>query len=140
MVNALDGVHPELKTKIFAVLQAMEILGFPMLVFEGVRTAKRQNELYQQGRTKPGRKVTNCDGYKIIGPHQLRADNYGHAVDCVFIDGGKPSWDDEFPWTLYGEAVKSQGLKWGGDFQSLKGDFAHAELNDGRKDFGEFSE
>lgn len=126
--HKLDGVHPLLVEKIRRVLKAMDILGFPMVVFEGVRTTERQKELYAQGRTKPGRIVTNADGVIKKSNHQVKEDGFGYAVDCVFIDNGRPSWSLHFPWRLYGEMVKSQGLIWGGDFKSLTGDFAHCEL------------
>lgn len=106
---------------------AMECLGFDMYAFEGVRTLERQKELYAQGRTKPGNIVTNLDGVIKKSNHQMKDDGYGYAVDCVFIVDEKPSWSLQFPWKLYGECVKSQGLTWGGSWNKLV-DLPHAEL------------
>ena len=125
--NKLDGVHPELEDKILNVLSAMEALGFPMFVFEGIRSQKRQEELYAQGRSKPGNIVTHINGVTKKSNHQAKEDGFGYAVDCVFVENGKPSWSLNSPWKLYGECVKSQGLKWGGDFKRLV-DYPHAEL------------
>ena len=60
-------------------------------VMNGARTAEEQFALYQKGRTKPGPKVTNCDGYKSKSNHQIKADGFGHAVDifpCGIIENG----------------------------------------------------
>jgi len=138
MVNRmkkLAGLHPVLVDKITKVIHTMESLGFYMMVTDGIRTAEQQNALYQQGRSKPGKIVTNCDGIRNKSNHQLKADGFGHAVDCCFVVDGKPSWDSKLPWNLYGEMVKSQNLSWGGSFKSLVGgDSPHAELtNDGKE-------
>ena len=60
-LNRLEGVHPALQTLI-----KLGITNSPhdFMIVQGLRTAAYQNELYQQGRTKPGPKVTNCDGYE----------------------------------------------------------------------------
>lgn len=50
--------------------------GLNLYIYEGLRTSKRQAELYARGRTAPGRKVTNA------GPGQS-FHNYGLAIDFV---------------------------------------------------------
>lgn len=126
-MNKLDGVHPVLTDKVTRILSALAELGVPMLVTDGVRTEAQQRALFAQGRTKPGRIVTNADGVKVKSNHQAKSDGYGHAVDCCFLVNGKPSWDAKLPWRLYGEAAKALGLKWGGDWKSFK-DLPHVEL------------
>ena len=54
----LLGCHPDLVQAVMAVLDAMDVLGFPMMVTEGLRSTARQQELYAQGRTTPGHIVT----------------------------------------------------------------------------------
>lgn len=127
MPSKLDGVHPALSFKISNVLSAMKSLGFEMVITSGVRTLTEQQKLYAQGRTTPGNIVTNADGVKNKSNHQLKSDGYGHAVDCVFLKDGKPSWDLQHPWKLYGACVESQGLIWGGNWKKLT-DLPHAEL------------
>ena len=126
-VPKLVGVHPVLVEKITRVLIAMDALGVPMTITAGLRTAEQQRALYEQGRTKPGAIVTNADGYTKKSNHQEREDGYGHAVDLAFLVAGKPSWAESHPWALYGAMVKSQELKWGGDWESIS-DRPHAEL------------
>jgi len=70
----LVGVHPDL---VKVVKRAMEITTQDFTVTEGVRTPERQRELYAQGRTKPGNKVT----WVLVSNHFKQADGFGHAVD-----------------------------------------------------------
>ena len=51
-----------------------------------LRTFAEQNVLYAQGRTKPGKIVTNSRG-------GLSYHNYGMAIDIVLIANGAASWD-----------------------------------------------
>jgi peptidoglycan LD-endopeptidase CwlK len=73
----LQGVHPRL---VSVVERAIELTAQDFMVLEGVRTPARQKELYSQGRTKPGQKVT----WTLNSNHFLNsATGYGHAVDLV---------------------------------------------------------
>lgn len=72
----LAGVHPAL---VRVVTRAIALSTVDFTVTEGVRTPQRQRELYAQGRTKPGRKVT----WTLISNHFKQPDGYGHAVDLV---------------------------------------------------------
>ncbi len=85
------------------------------------RTAKEQNDLYQIGRTKKGNKVTNCDGYRNVSPHQRWC-----AKDFCLVDSttGLPLWNDEAMYQKLGEIAEAFGLKWGGHW----GDKGHFEL------------
>lgn len=105
----------------------MAALGFPMVQTAGVRTPDEQLALFNKGRTTPGPIVTNCDGVLKPSNHQVKADGYGHAVDCAFLINGHPSWDLHLPWTCYGACAKALGLQWGGDWHSLT-DLPHIEL------------
>lgn len=127
MANRLLGTAPALQEKVERVLEAMKALGFPMMVVEGLRTQERQQELWAQGRTKPGPIVTYRDGVTKRSEHQAKGDGLGYAVDCCFLVDGKPSWDLRLPWKVYGEAAKALGLVWGGDWTSLV-DLPHIEL------------
>jgi len=87
------------------------------------RSAEEQFKLYQQGRTTPGRIVTNCDGYKKISPHQR-----WRAADLVIVgEDGKLIWDASARYELLGQIWKSLGGKWGKNFVGLR-DMSHFEL------------
>jgi peptidoglycan L-alanyl-D-glutamate endopeptidase CwlK len=119
--DKLEGVRPELRVKVEKILTAMSALGFPMFVTDGNRTVAQQQKLYAQGRTTPGKIVTNCDGELKKSNHQD-----GKAVDCAF--SGPNPWDDAHPWSLYGKMAESLGLKWGGSWASSLTDRPHIEL------------
>ena len=128
-------IHPDLRSKMNKILGAMSMLGFPMRMVQGVRTAEYQHSLWLKGRNASGQVldakliVTNCDGYYVKSNHQVKADGFGHAVDLAFVDSqGKPTWDLSLPWKVAGECGKALGLIWGGDFKSLKQDLGHLEL------------
>lgn len=76
-LKALDRVHPDL---VRVVRRAIQISTVDFMVTEGVRTIHRQRELYAQGRTKPGPKVTwTLKSNHFIDPRT----GFGHAVDLV---------------------------------------------------------
>ena len=77
-LDKMKKVHP----KLVEVMKAA-IVGSPFdfRITAGARTTEEQFALYQEGRTLPGPKVTNCDGKKFKSNHQIKADGYGHAVD-----------------------------------------------------------
>ena len=97
-------------------------------ISQGLRTFSEQNELYAQGRTKAGKKVTNAKGGQSIH-------NYGLAVDIVLIiDGKTASWDTAKDWDNdkvadWYECVKifaKYGWDWGGNWKTFK-DLPHFE-------------
>lgn len=121
------GLHPDLQTKIAAVLLVMARAGHPMRICQGVRTTAEQQALYARGRTEKGPKVTNADGVRSKSRHQPQADGLGHAVDCCFL--GPDPFDDDHNWTLYGDTAQDHGLVWGGAWSRFP-DRPHVELPD----------
>lgn len=122
----LAGVQPEFAAKVRRILAVMAEAGHPMTVTSGNRTTAEQQALYAQGRTTPGKRVTNIDGVRVKSNHQD-----GRAVDCAFLDSkGRPTWPETGPWTLYGEAAEAEGLVWGGRWKTLV-DRPHIELPKG---------
>lgn len=79
-IEKMKGVHPKL---IELMKKAISDSPYDFKIIQGLRTAAYQNELYQQGRTKPGKIVTKLDGYNKKSNHQAKADGYGHAVDIA---------------------------------------------------------
>ncbi len=112
-LSRLVGVHPDL---VKVVKRAIEITPVDFTVLEGLRTKRRQLQLYQQGatRTMNSRHLT------------------GHAVDLGAYVSGSVRWD----WPLYyriADAVKqaarevSVPIEWGGDWRTFK-DGPHWQL------------
>ncbi len=105
---------PAFAETVTRLLRAMDVLGYPMFITDGGRTAEKQAELFAQGRTKPGRIVTWVDGVVRKSNHQQATDGFYHAVDCAFI-GAEP-WADTHPWMLYNGLARLLGLYSGADF------------------------
>jgi len=121
-LDRLDYCHARLKPAILKVLAAMDALGYPMIVTDGIRSAEQQATLYAKGRSAPGPIVTHCDGVVKKSNHQG-----GKACDCCFVIDGEPSWDHRLPWACYGACLEAVGLRWGGNFSTIV-DWPHAEL------------
>ena len=122
-IQRLVGLHPDFISKVGTILAEL-----PMFVVEGLRTAERQHELWEQGRSKPGKIVTNCDGQTTHSPHQAKVDGYGHAADLAFspTDEFSSPFDLRHPWNQYGLLAESLHLVWGGRFRLR--DYDHIEL------------
>lgn len=111
----LDGVHPDL---ISVVERAVALCSVDFMVIEGVRTAERQQELFNKGasRTLNSRHLT------------------GHAVDLAPVVGGNIPWDDLGKFKEINKAMQAAAkelgvsIKWGGDFKNFF-DGVHFELN-----------
>lgn len=116
----LQGVHPDLVRVVMLARQYT-----PFIVLEGLRTFKRQSQLFATGasRTMNSRHLT------------------GHAVDLGYwlddgdgkVENGEVRWD----WPLYHQqaaTVKKSAAQlgvqiiWGGDWQSFP-DGPHFELD-----------
>lgn len=89
--SMLAGVHPDL---VRVVERAIELTAQDFMVLEGVRTEKRQRELYGQGRTAGELRAAGVDStlarpelqkvtWTLKSNHFKQADGYGHAVDLV---------------------------------------------------------
>lgn len=114
----LAGVHPDL---VKVVLAAAKLSKQPFMVIEGVRTAARQAQLYAQGRTKPGPKVT----WVTVSNHQAKPDGFGHAVDLAAIaPSGAIDWEtnasyDTIKAAMFAAAAAQTppvALRWGADW------------------------
>ena len=108
----LTGVHPKL---VAVVERAIALTAQDFMVLEGVRTPARQRELYAQGRTKPGQKVT----WTLTSNHFVNAKTgFGHAVDLVpFPIDWSHSKLDVVSKAMFA-AAKELGveLRWGADW------------------------
>lgn len=84
-------------------------------VSDARRTMAQQREIYAQGRTKPGRVVSNAK------PGQS-AHNFGYAVDLwpLTADGKDFDWKAKVDlFKVMGKIAAELGLTWGGTFRTL---------------------
>lgn len=127
----IDQLHPSIRvevTKIIAECDAILTGRAKVRITQGLRTDAEQNALYAQGRTAPGKKVTNAKAGQSVH-------NYGFAVDiCLIIDGITASWDVKKDWdgdkvSDWDEVVKvfaKYSWSWGGSWTTFK-DMPHFE-------------
>ena len=92
-LTQLIGMNPIIS---FAVCMAIKRTkqDFGILRKGGVRTDAEQKEMYAQGRTKPGKKIT----WTLNSKHKE-----GNAVDLVAFVNGKPTWEGKY----YNEIVEA---------------------------------
>lgn len=81
--------------------------GIDVILTSTYRDKESQDALYAQGRTTPGKKVTNAKGGQSM--HNWRV-----AFDVVPVINGKAVWNDDNLWNRVGEIGESVGLEWGG--------------------------
>jgi peptidoglycan L-alanyl-D-glutamate endopeptidase CwlK len=97
--------------------------GIDILITSTYRDAESQNALYAQGRTKPGRKVTNAQAGKSWH-------NWKVAFDFVPIVHGKAQWNDTATFNKCGAIAESCGLEWAGRWTRFK-ELAHCQYTGG---------
>jgi peptidoglycan L-alanyl-D-glutamate endopeptidase CwlK len=126
--NRLALVHPALAAKIRVLANDLCAEKIYIRVTQGLRSVAEQDALYAQGRTAPGKVVTNCRG-----GHSYH--NFGLAVDVVPAVGGAlvpafvPDWNVEHPaWKKIVEIGTGLGLASGALWRTFK-DYPHLQLN-----------
>ena len=127
MVNSrkIDDLLPVVQVKVNMFIELCNKSGIDLLVTSTFRDNESQNQLYAQGRTLPGKKVTNAKAGESWH-------NYRCAVDVVPLRYGKPVWDGNDPvWQTVGELGKQAGLDWAGDWKKFK-ELAHFQYTGGK--------
>lgn len=123
-IKRINELHPKVRAEALEIytICCEKLTGrAEPIVVQGLRTFAYQADLYAQGRTKPGKIVTNAKP-------GLSYHNYGLAVDyALLVDGKTISWD--FGKDYDGDFVadfkeivqvhKAYGWAWGGDFHSI---------------------
>lgn len=103
--------------------------GIDILVTCTWRSAKEQDKLYAQGRTEPGKIVTNAKAGQ--SKHNLTNASLqpaAQAFDVVPLRSGKPIWNASDPvWLKVGEIGESVGLEWAGRWKRFK-EYPHFQL------------
>lgn len=127
-LDNLKNVHPDLVKVMMAAIKNSPV---DFTITEGLRSQTRQKELYAQGRTKKGIKVTYVDGVKKLSNHQDevdgKKDNLGSAVDLYpfFLGQVQVNHNDTIKnLKLIAAHIKKVaaelkiGITWGGDWKN----------------------
>ena len=126
MINSrsLDDLLPQVKDRVERFIEACKAAGIDLLVTSTYRDFESQNALFAQGRTTPGKVVTNARGGQSFH-------NYRCAVDVVPLRNGKPVWATTDPvWKIVGKLGKEAGLEWAGEWKTFK-ETAHFQYTGG---------
>jgi len=107
---------PFFLSRLNAALADCQSLGFRVAMFEGFRSAARQEWLYSQGRSRPGKIITNAKAFESWHC-------FGLAADIAYrTPNGHWTWDGDFLRLV--PIFKARGLKWLGAW-----DAGHWELH-----------
>ena len=129
MINSrsLDDLNPIVADKARDFIARCKAEGIDVLVTSTYRDNESQNALFAQGRTAPGKIVTNARAGQSF--HNFRV-----AFDVVPLRNGKPVWgttgEDLKLWQRIGAIGKSCGLEWAGEWRTFK-EFPHFQFTNG---------
>ena len=128
-LSDLDPVVEQMAWRLIAA--APLVLQRELFVVHTLRTYDEQQSLYEQGRTEPGKIVTNARGGSSFH-------NFGLAMDLPFEQDGTqhPTWstagDDINDWRLLGAMGEAIGFEWGGSPSFPLRDFGHFHYSAGQ--------
>jgi peptidoglycan L-alanyl-D-glutamate endopeptidase CwlK len=123
-LSRIELMHPKVREEVRRMYESIcqALTGRALCRFtHTLRTFEEQNALFAQGRTAPGKRVTNARGGASFH-------NYGLAFDiCLIVDGKTASWDmkSDFDqdrksdWMEVVAIAKSFGWEWGGDWKKF---------------------
>lgn len=106
----LASLIPALQPYAAHLVNYLRSLDYPAVIVEGRRSAARQRALYAQGRTTPGRIVTNT----LASYHTA-----GRAFDIAWLTpSGSVTFNvPDYFWDAAGRAGEEIGFRWGGRFR-----------------------
>ncbi|WP_428738640.1 M15 family metallopeptidase [Sulfurimonas sp.] len=109
----IKTLHPKIRNLATEFINKVETQkNIRLRVTQALRTIDEQNQLYAQGRTTSGNKVT-----WVKGGYSFH--NYGLAIDVVKIEkNGTINWNDTTYFSDIAQIGKSLGFEWGGDWTS----------------------
>ena len=110
---------PQVQPLARALIESAAAIGIAIKIISGTRSYDEQNALYEQGRSKTGRIVTNARG-------GYSNHNFGIAFDIGVFEGGR--YLDESPaYKAVGALGIKLGLEWGGNWKTIQ-DEPHFQL------------
>lgn len=109
--KAIATLLPEVQPYARALVAKAAQHGITIKVISGLRTYDEQNELFSQGRTKPGRIVTRARA-------GFSNHNFGIAFDIGVFEGNK-YLDDSPKYKAVGILGMDLGLEWGGNWKTI---------------------
>ena len=107
----ISTLLPQVQPLARALIESAAAIGIAIKIISGTRSYDEQNALYEQGRSQPGRIVTNARG-------GYSNHNFGVAFDIGVFEGGR--YVDESPaYKAVGALGLKLGLEWGGNWKTI---------------------
>lgn len=120
----IKQLHPDMQKPVIQFINKVDFLtGVKLRITDHFRTFAEQDELYTQGRTKPGKVVTWAKGASSYH-------NYGLAIDVTAI--ARNQVDYNINWEQISGIAKRFDFTWGGDWPEGKKDKPHFQLDFGK--------
>jgi len=116
----LKDLHPVIQTKAKQHLLDCAKEGIDLLIYCTYRSGAEQDHLYAQGRTAPGKIVTNAKAGQSLHNYALQGKPASLAYDCVPLKAGKPAWNDKELYERVGVIGERLGLEWAGRWKRFK--------------------
>lgn len=125
MVNSrnINDLHPKVAAMCSEFINRCKAKGIDVIITSTYRDHASQAALYAQGRTTPGKKVTNAKAGQSFH-------NWKVAFDFCPIVNGKAAWNDTALFTKCGEIAEGVGLEWAGRWVKFK-ELAHCQYTGG---------
>lgn len=125
MINSrnIDDLLPPAAARCRQFIRRCADAGIDVIITSTYRDHASQAALYAQGRTQPGRRVTNAK------PGQSYH-NWRVAFDFAPIVNGKIHWHDSATFSRCGEIAESCGLEWAGRWTKFR-ELAHCQYTAG---------
>lgn len=140
----LNDLAPEVRARAERMIDACTAAGIQLIITCTYRSAAEQDDLYAQGRTRPGPIVTQLrGGQSLHNATDAQGRPAARAIDVVPLRNGKLVWgtrgngldddpsddltDDLELWERVGLIGAAQGLEWGGRWPRFR-DYPHFQL------------
>lgn len=119
----LEDLHPTVQKLCAEFIEKCKQIDINVTITSTYRDNSYQNDLYAQGRTKPGKIVTKAKGGQSMH-------NWKVAFDFVPLDkAGKADWNNTKAFEACGKVAQSVGLEWGGSWKFK--DMPHCQFTNG---------
>lgn len=122
--RSLDDLLPPARDRAKRFEAECKAAGEDVLIYCTYRPDAEQTALYAQGRTVPGKIVTNARAGESLH-------NYRLAFDFVPLVAGKPAWNDEARYRKCGAIAERCGLEWAGRWTGKLKETAHCQYTGG---------
>lgn len=104
-------------------------MGYDYVAISGNRSEAEQNAIYAQGRTKPGKIVTNARFPYSNHNHRIALD-FGVFKDGKYVDESRPA-ESEKVHRAVSKLCEKYSIDWGGAWTGKLKDYPHFEIRTG---------